>query len=79
MSAGKFKIRSRAFGRGFIDGFGSPLFFFVPRSYPRAESFDPSLIEAWDAVSKALQESEVTECERIGKAPRKILESCHAR
>lgn len=67
MSAATFRLRSKAYRRGLIQGFGAPIFFFVPRAYPRSSKIDPSLKEAWDEVSRALNDTLEAERDSFGK------------
>jgi len=83
MSARKFRLRSKAFRAGLVEGFASPFFFFNPRPYLMPDSED-NLRDAWDDVSRALEESYTTEIGRVGEigkartAASKARERCAA-
>lgn len=64
-------IKSKAFRKGFLDGFTAYYTYFRPRFYTRAHSVDPSIAAAWDKVGDALRSACDTERGSIGKTSRK--------
>jgi hypothetical protein len=82
MSAGKFRLRSKAFRNGLIEGFASPFVFFSPRPYLMPDP-ENNLRDAWDDVSRALEEAYRMERGRVGeirktRAASKASERCAA-
>jgi hypothetical protein len=68
MSAIKFRLRSKAFRRGLVDGFGAPFFFFTPSCGYAVPDPDDTLRDAWDDVSRAIAESYRVERIHIGES-----------
>ena len=66
MSKAAFRLRSKAFRQGLIDGFGAPVWLFVPFNYP-ADADQDNLQKAWDDVSRALRDSLETERRTVGE------------
>jgi hypothetical protein len=50
----RWSMKTRAFRTGLSEGFGAPMLFFAPTSYPLTSSIDASVDGAWKAVSRAL-------------------------
>jgi hypothetical protein len=67
---------SKAFRRGFLDGFTAYYLYFNGRKYPRARSIDPSVRSAWLAVGDALKSAEDIERGNIGKSTGKAGKEC---
>ncbi len=62
------RLLSKAYRRGFSEGFGAPFLFFNRLSFSRTESIDASVEMAWKAVGKALADATKAEEEQIVKA-----------
>jgi len=58
------KFHSKAFRRGFADGFGAPAKLFSKSIYARTESHHATIDSAWKLVEKALSESLTKEIRR---------------
>lgn len=64
-------LHSKAFRKGFLDGFTAYYAYFRPQSYSRAKAIDPSLAKAWIDVGAALRVAEYSERGTVGKKSRK--------
>lgn len=67
MSASAFRIKSGKFRRGFAQGFGAPIYFFVEPNFARNQRSSQSLTNVWREVGNALREAEHYERESSGK------------
>lgn len=70
----RVKFQSKAFRKGFLDGFTAYYTYFRPQFYNRTVAVDPSICGAWKSVGDALGEAHEVERGRIGKTTRKAAE-----
>ena len=64
--------QSKAFRKGFLDGFTAYYHFLDRQTYPRAKSIDSSVAGAWQAVGDAMRAAEKTEWGVSGKTARQV-------
>lgn len=71
----RIRIHSKAFRKGFLDGFTAYYTYFRPQFYTRTVEIDTSLSHAWNAVGRALGEAQEIERGKIGETTRKAAEA----
>lgn len=64
------RVRTRAFQKGFREGFAAPSLFLSKNDYARFASIDASIAEAWKAVGDALRTASEKKGAEIGKSTR---------